>query len=168
MKNIKTIEDHLIELGRRIESQSSDQLIHPDQSTLLEWRGADTRITSDFTPSTPDFFEHDLMVYTHHARLLSWLFFELRDTFADELSAKNKYGFFGTLAQIAMAHLAQHQPEPDDYRPLLKAVLSQGFGFLERLRHQGSLPKQSEIVLHDEDSEGRQRRIDAETDDETV
>lgn len=127
------------------------------------------RITSDFTWEPKDFMDgHDLLVRTRHAKSLTWLLFELRDAFSGHLDAWNKYVFYGSLAKAALDHLAIHQPEDEDPRPLLKAVLSCAFSALETLRRDGELPSGPMIVIHESDAEGRQKRRDADTNQDCV
>ena len=131
---------------------------------MPEWSGADVRITSDFTHEPQKFIEaHELLVRTRHAESLTWLFLEVRDAFGHLLDASNKYGFYGALAQSASEHLAMHQPERDDPRPLLRATLTRAFEWLRTLRSDGELSANAKIVIHEQDAEGRQRRIDPET-----
>jgi hypothetical protein len=42
-----------------------------------------------------------------------------------------RYGFYELLAQAALEHLAGNQPEPEDARPLLRAMLTRAFLMLE-------------------------------------
>ena len=134
-----------------------DRLIHPDQGLMPEWGGAGVCLTSDLAREPRDFREDDhLLVRTRHAKPLTWLFFELRDTFGGWLDAGNKEGFFGSLAQVALQHLASHQPEPDDAKPLLKTVLGEAFRWQESLRREGRLPDQPAVIIHQQDAEGRQ------------
>lgn len=168
MDAIDKLKNTLLILGKRIDSEPVNQLHHPKQKSLPEWRGADTRITSDFARKPGDMLEeHDLVVRTLHAKSLTWLFFELRDAFNPWLDASNKYGFFGALAQTAQQHLAQHQPESTDHRPLLKAVLATALRYWEFLRQEGAFPEDSRLIVHERDVEGQQRRIDLETGEET-
>lgn len=63
------IESRLITLGQRLGTEPVDSLRHPFQANMLEWTGADVRITSDFTYEPDSFLEaHDILVRTHHAR----------------------------------------------------------------------------------------------------
>jgi hypothetical protein len=158
------IEQRLLDLALRLGRAQPQDMVHPRQNEIPEWRGADVRLTSDFTWEPGDFIEqHDLLVRTRHAQALTWLFFELRDTFSDWLDAGNKYGFFGSLALVAQKHLARHQPESADPRPLLKVVLAEGFHWHQILRQTGELPDQPEIILHSHDTEGRQYRANFDT-----
>jgi len=143
-------------------------LHHPEQAHMREWSGADVRITSDFIYEPLNFIEaHDLLVRTQHARLLTWLFLEVRDAFVHLLDASNKYGFFAVLAQSAVQHLAANQPEPDDPRPLLRIVIARAFDWLRILRDEGQIPANAEVIIHKRDTEGRQRRINSETEEDT-
>lgn len=153
------IEQQLIDIALRLGRAQAHEMVHPRQTEIPEWQGADVRITSDFSWEPKNFVEeHDLLVRTRHAPTLTWLFFELRDTFGDWLHAGNKYGFYGSLAQAAQKHLARHQPESGDPRPLLKDVLSGAFVWLQILRKTGNLPDQPGMILHSHDTEGRQYR----------
>ena len=73
------------------------------------WGGADVMLS--FRPRPGDtessFYPAPRMVYTPHARELSWLFDSLRDAFAIEslLDGCNKIEFYGRLANAANAHL---------------------------------------------------------------
>jgi hypothetical protein len=161
------LEDKLLVLGRRVDSPSIADLQHADQQSLPEWRGADTRITSDFVSEPKGWDdEHGLLVRTLHAKQLTWLFLELRDAFNPWLDASNKYGFYGSLARAALQHLAMNQPEADDARPLLRAVLGAAFDHLATLRSRGVITANASIVLHERDSEGRQRRTNFQTGEE--
>jgi|LauGreStaDraftv2_3_1035109.scaffolds.fasta_scaffold161311_1 hypothetical protein len=160
MSEHQVLANRLIDLGRRIEAKTVEDLRHPQQTDMPEWQGADVIITSDFTGHVSGFLGHDLMVRSRHAQPLTWLFFELRDAFGDELDAGNKYGFYGSLAEAALTHLAQHQPEDADYRSLLKAVLTQAFTFHAELRQHDSISGNGSIILHSTDQEGRQQRLD--------
>ena len=132
----------------------------PDQQTPAEWTGADIRVTSDFEWEPKTFVEaHDLLVRTRHAKALTWLLLEVRDGFGFWLDASNKYGFYGSLAEAALEHLARNQPEPEDARPLLATVLQRVFEHVRLLRAHGRLPEDASLVTHTIDAEGRQRRL---------
>ena len=164
--SIEQLEDKLLVLGRRIDLNQPESSRHPDQQSLPEWCGADTRITSDFVFEPTDWHDkHELLVRTIHAKPLTWLFLELRDVFNPWLDASNKYGFYGSLAKTALQHLATNQPEADDPRPLLRAVLGAAFRDLADATLEGELTDAG-IILHERDSEGRQKRIDIETGEE--
>lgn len=157
--DLNSIEDRLILFGQKM-ANAAASLRHPAQTEIPEWTGADVKVTSDFAWEPQDFIaSHDLLVRTRHAQPLTCLFFEIRDAFGGWLDASNKYGFYGSLAQAAQKHLAANQPEPEDPQPLLRAVLSVAFDWLNVLRHQGLIPPNADIVIHCQDSEGRQDRI---------
>ena len=151
----------LAELKALIQGQDPSTLRHPDQDECAEWAGADVRITSDFEWEPKTFVEvHDLLVRTRHAKALTWLLLEVRDAFSLWLDASNKYGFYGSLAEAALDQLARHLPEPEDGRPLLRAVLERAYLFVALLRAQGGLPDDAPLTIHTRDAEGRQRRIE--------
>lgn len=168
---VEDIENLLLELGRRIQCDPEPSLRHPGQEPLPEWRGADVVVTSDllYEPDPEDFMEgHNLRVRTVHALPLTWLFMELWDAFDGWLDFSNKYGFYGTLGQTAIGKVSSSLPESPDHRALLKAVLARAFEFLAVLRENEALPRDSMVVLHSTDSEGRQLRIDGATGEETA
>lgn len=162
--SVEKLEDCLLVIGKQIQPESVLRLRHSAQQSLPEWCGADTQITSDFTYEPRGWSEkHDLLVRTRHAVALTWLIFELRDAFAPWLDHRNKCGFFGTLAQTALQHLSDHQPEADDACPLLRAVLGAAFEFCNIVQSEGKIPANTQLVLHSCDDEGRQRRQDLTT-----
>lgn len=152
------MEDQLLALGRLIESANAARLRHHDQERIAEWIGADVVITSNFEPAESGLLNHDYMVRTQHAGVLSWLMFSLRDVFGEHLDAFNKYRFFGELGRAAIDHLASKQPESESPVLLLKAVLSCAFRFLGELREHDRILDGPSIVVHQTDSEGRQER----------
>lgn len=152
------IEERLLALGCSIATDSDGKLRHSSQDDMPEWYGAHTDISSDPEYQERTFSTH-VVVRTRHAGQLSRVFFELRDAFWHYLNAGNKYDFFGCLGESALAHLAANQPESEDHRPLLKAVLSVGFEFLESLRRHHHLPGGAMVFFHCRDDEGRHFRI---------
>ena len=154
------VQNRLVALGASLLMSPADRLVHPDQGLMPEWRGADVCLTSAFAREPNDFMDgHHLLVRTRHARPLTWLFLELRDAFGGWLDAGNKEGFFGSLAQVALKYLAANQPEPDDAKPLLKAVLAEACRWQEILRREGKLPAQPPHIIHSQEAEGRQTRV---------
>jgi hypothetical protein len=82
----------------------------------------------------------------------------MRDLFDGWLDAGNKYGFYELLAQAALEHLAGNQPEPEDAKPLLRAMLAQGFAILKVAKEHHIWPDDSMMVFHTRDDEGNQFR----------
>ena len=163
MSDHLSLENRLIDLGKAIETNGAGALRHPQQADIPEWLGADVVVTSNFAGPESGYMGHDLLVRTNHAKAVTWLFFELRDSFANALNSGNKYGFYSRLASAALAHLSKHQPESQDHRPLLKSVLTVAFAIGAELRVQGSISPQAPVIIHTTDQEGRQRRIDGDT-----
>jgi hypothetical protein len=162
--SIDQINAVLVSIGKKLDGEENPEHGTPDQKESPEWRGADVIITSDFTWAPQHFADaHDLVVRTRHAGQLAWLLRQVRDAFESWLDAGNKYGFYGSLAGAALEHLAAHQPEPDDPRPLMRAALDRTFLWLQVLRDQGEIPDNAICVLHLQDIEGRQVRIDLQT-----
>ena len=154
----KGIEDGLMGMGRAIEA--GGPWTHPEMDRIPEWRGADIRITSDFERdfSEPGHFDHDLTVRTRHAGPVTWFIFQMRDLFDGWLDWGNKYGFYELLAQAALEHLAGNQPEPEDAKPLLRAMLTRAFLMVEVAKEHHVWPDDAMMVVHSDDEEGNQFR----------
>jgi len=97
-------------------------------------------------------------VRTRHAGPATWFVFQMRDLFDGWLGWSNKYGFYELLAQGALDHLATNQPELEDARPLLRAMLVQGFAILGVAKEHHIWPDDAMMVLHTRDDEGNQFR----------
>ena len=155
---VEGIEDGLMGMGRAIEA--GGPWVHAEMERIPEWRGADVRITSDFERDfcEPGYFDHDLTVRTRHAGPVTWFIFQMRDLFDGSLDYGNKYGFYELLAQGALEYLAGNQPEPEDARPLLLAMLTRAFLMLEIAKAHHVWPDDAMMVLHAQDQEGNQYR----------
>ena len=186
VKGPEAIEDGLMDMGRAIEA--GGPWTHPEMKRIPEWRGADIRITSDFKTDlvpihrprpirssrpaegmryAPEFneanyFDHDLTVRTRHAGPATWFVFQMRDLFDGWLDYGNKYGFYELLAQAALEHLAVDQPEPEDAKPLLRAMLTRAFLMLEVAKEHQVWPDDAMMVVHSQDEEGNQFRKNLE------
>ena len=158
VKGPEAIEDGLMGMGRLIEA--GGPWVRPEMERIPEWRGADIRITSDFEMNyqAPGYFDHDLTVRTRHAGPVTWFVFQMRDLFNGWLDYANKYGFYELLAQAALEHLAGNQPEPEDAKPLLRAMLTRAFLMLEVAKEHHVWPDDAMMVLHSQDDEGNQLR----------
>jgi len=162
VKGPEAIEDGLMDMGRAIEA--GGPWTHPEMDRIPEWRGADIRITSDFERdfNEPNYFDHDLTVRTSHAGPATWFVFQMRDIFDGWLDYGNKYGFYELLAQAVLEHLAANQPESEDAKPLLKAMLTRAFLMLEVAKEHHVWPDDAMMVLHSQDEEGNQVRMNLE------
>ena len=162
VKGPEAIEDGLMDMGRAIEA--GKPWTHPEMVRIPEWRGADIRITSDFKTdfNEANYFDHDLTVRTRHAGSVTWFVFQMRDLFDGWLDTGNKYGFYELLAQAALEHLAGNQPESEDAKPLLRAMLAQGFAILGVAKEHHIWPDDALMVIHTRDDEGNQLRINLE------
>ena len=158
VKGPEAIEDGLMGMGRLIEA--GGPWTHPEMDRIPEWRGADIRITSDFERNyqEPGYFDHDLTVRTRHAGSVTWFVFQMRDLFDGWLDGGNKHGFYELLAQAALEHLAENQPEPEDAKPLLRAMLTRAFLMLEVAKEHHVWPDDAMVVFHTRDDEGNQFR----------
>jgi len=159
---VEGIEHGLMDMGRAIEA--GGPWTHPEMEQIPEWRGADIRITSDFEKNYQElgYFDHDLTVRTRHAGPVTWFVFQMRDLFDGWLDGGNKYGFYELLAQAALEYLAVDQPEPEDAKPLLRAMLTRAFLMLEVAKEHHVWPDDAMMVLHSQDDEGNQLRENLE------
>jgi hypothetical protein len=89
---------------------------------------------------------------------VTWFIFQMRDMFDGWLDGGNKYGFYELLARSALEHLAGNQPEPEDARPLLRAMLTRAFLILEIAKKNHVWPDDAMVVVHSQDEEGNQFR----------
>lgn len=103
--------------------------------TAEEWSGADVIISSKLDEETNEWIWDQpnvvsrqknepcrTAVVTIFSRELSWLFFQLKDAFAENIDYVSKYDFYGTLARAANAYLLDtYTPER---RTLLLTVLN--------------------------------------------
>jgi len=58
----------------------------------------------------------------------------------------------------ALEHLAGNQPEPEDAKPLLRAMLTRAFLILEIAKKHHVWPDDAMVVVHSQDEEGNQCR----------
>lgn len=99
-----------------------------------EWGGADVVITSK-RPLTEGgrFYPDPRYVVTPFYKELSWLFYQLRDAFADLLDSVNKIEFYGRLANAAIRYQQYLEDKPENVQYLLSAVLHEAFAILEEM-----------------------------------
>jgi len=62
-----------------------------------EFGGANLIITKD---RNRNYGSSDIVVYSEHASSLSWLVFELKEIYADELDYHNKYFFYPFIGEV--------------------------------------------------------------------
>jgi len=155
--NPESIYTKLQRLGQMIEEARLTKM-----RRNFQWRGADVRITDDpnFVKSERHWLDHDVVICTVYTKELSWLFVQLRDLFAGHLDFRNKYGFYGELAQSALRYLEKGGSEADDFRPLLREVLVAAYDFCATIEETGEIPPNSTIVIHSRDASGQQQRIE--------
>ena len=60
--------------------------------------------------------------------------------------------------RAALEHLAANQPEPEDAKPLLRAMLTRAFLMLEVAKEHHVWPDDAMVVVHSQDEEGNQCR----------
>ena len=66
------------------------------------------------------------------------------------------------MREAALEHLAGNQPEPEDARPLLRAMLTRAFLMLEVVKQHHVWPDDAMMVVHSDDEEGNQFRKNLE------
>jgi len=98
--------------------QNSDLALLSKETELF--CGADIIISDD--PNCPDSngWSVYVKVVTPYAKELSWLIFQLKDIFKDDLDYLNKYHFYGTLAESANAYVEKNS---NDLKGLLLFVI---------------------------------------------
>ncbi len=70
------------------------------KKTIL-FGGADISIVSKLPTHKNSFYGDPLFVVTKFSKELSWLIFQLKDLFNEDLDYMNKYPFYGRLAESA-------------------------------------------------------------------
>jgi hypothetical protein len=129
--------EKLDSLERKIESGN----IVRQASSIMEWAGADVIISSQLNDSVKEWFGDQLMVIslqkneprrraviTEFSKELSWLFYQLKDIFAEEIDNMSKHDFYGMLAQVSIDYLEKNQENPKCDQ-LLYSVLDKARSF---------------------------------------
>jgi len=132
--------EKLDSLERKIESGN----IVREASSIMEWAGADVIISSQLNDSIKEWFGDQYMVIslqkteprrrsviTEFSKELSWLFYQLKDIFAEEIDNMSKHDFYGMLAQASIDYLEKN-PENLKCDQLLYSVLDKAKSFLKR------------------------------------
>jgi len=111
----------------------SRRLLDDPLPTAEEWGGADVVIASR-RPETEGggFYPEPRYVITQSARQLSWLFYELRDTFKGLYDGATKIEIFGRLANAAIRYQRKCGGN-ENQRDLLFAVLHEAFAMLDEM-----------------------------------
>lgn len=79
---------------------SKNEVENLSKNTSL-FGGADISIVSKRPDYKDGFYGNPQVVVTKYSKELSWLIFQLKDIFKDELDYLNKYPFYGRLAEKA-------------------------------------------------------------------
>ena len=72
-----------------------------EAKTSILFGGADISIVSKLPTQNNSFYGDPLFVITKFSKELSWLIFQLKEIFKEELDYFNKYSFYGRLAESA-------------------------------------------------------------------
>ena len=129
--------EKLDSLERKIESGN----IVREANSIMEWAGADVIISSQLNDSIKEWFgdQFDVIslqkteprrraVFTEFSKELSWLFYQLKDIFAEEIDNSSKHVFYGMLAQVSIDYLEKNQENPKCDQ-LLHSVLGEARSF---------------------------------------
>ena len=137
--DFEAMEDALLKLGARIETEPLESLRHPFQKEMPEWRGADFRIVKRAPKGSKEWLDDDEVLVTPHAELITWLLLELKDIFRPCLDNGNKYPFYQGLGVAAGIWRDRDSEEGTAPRDILKEMLGQAFAFHGVLREGGEL-----------------------------
>ena len=112
-----------------------------EASSAKEWDEAGVIISSQLNDSIKGWFGDQFMVnslqktepgrravITEFSKELSWLFYQLKDIFAEELNYISKHVFYGMLAQVSIDYLEKNQENPKCDQ-LLHSVLGEARSF---------------------------------------
>jgi hypothetical protein len=137
--NLKAINPQTLD---RVRKELKDIALAIDAGTfdkgrpVKEWGGADVIVTSiEPTPSTGDsFYPEPRYVVTPNAKVLSRLFYSIRDAFKniDDFSLL-KIEFFGRLANAALRYQSRLAGSSEKSKDLLQAVLHEAFAMLDEM-----------------------------------
>jgi hypothetical protein len=78
----------------------SKDITHEAKKTIL-FGGADISIVSKLPTQKDSFYGDPLYVVTKFSKEISWLIYQLKEIFNDDLDYMNKYPFYGRLAKSA-------------------------------------------------------------------
>lgn len=134
---IQELIEKLDSLERKIQSGN----IEKEASSVEEWGGADVIISRQLNDSIKGWLGDQSLaislqeteprrrvVITEFSKELSWLFYQLRDIFAEEIDHISKYDFYGVLAQTAIDYLEKN-PENLKCDQLMYSVLDKARSF---------------------------------------
>ena len=93
---------------------------------IKEWLGNQPFVVS-LQENTPQ----RRAVITQFSKELSWLFYELKNIFAEKTDHISKYDFYGLLAQAAIEYL-DNSNDKVQCDQLLKVVLTKAWSFCEK------------------------------------
>ncbi len=93
--------------------------------------GADISIVSKKPVSKDGFYGNPQFVETKYSKELSWLIFQLKEIFKDELDYLNKYPFYGRLAEKANKSI---ELNGDNLSKLLNDVLDEAEEINKKIR----------------------------------
>ena len=113
--------------NRQVQKNLADlrsRIIRGEIGKTILWQGADVVILAELPgESEPGFYPDPLFVRSDFAEELSWLFYELKAAFDDQIDFENKFYFYGTLAETAILY-CDRLGEKEVLVDLLTTVLS--------------------------------------------
>lgn len=123
-----------------MEIENNGYIVKLDETKA--WGGADVIISKKMTPEDKRWINDQpfvispqstvprrRLVITPYAIELSWLFYQLKDVFNDQIDFINKYDFYGLLAQNALDFIEKNGDEYE-CNSLLISVLDKSRGFV--------------------------------------
>jgi hypothetical protein len=89
---------------------------------MKEWRGADVIITSNYSEEISSKY---IVVRTVNAKQVTWLMIQLRELCTNYINYLNKYEFYGTIAENAIAFIEKHGDKDSNSKVMIIHLLNQ-------------------------------------------
>ena len=114
----------LIEKLDSLELKIKSRNIVKEANSIMEWAGSDVIISSQLNDAIKEWFGDQFAVITlekteprrkavitEFSKELSWLFYQLKDIFAEKLNYISKPVFYGMLAQTSIDYLEKNKED---------------------------------------------------------
>ncbi len=96
-------------------------ITHEAKKTIL-FGGADISIVSKLPTQKDSFYGDPQYVVTKFSKEISWLIFQLKEIFNDDLDYMNKYPFYGRLAESANKSISSNN---ENLRKILLDIIDE-------------------------------------------
>jgi hypothetical protein len=93
-----------------------------EKNQIEEWGGAGVIISSDINREGG---AGDLVVYTKHAKIITWLMFRLRDIASESINYLNKYELYGKIAENIQKYIQKNGETEESLKGLLTYLLDE-------------------------------------------